>query len=109
MEITINSTNLPGGCNRLKWTSSFNISFNKNEITALSDGQLSRMAGIRYPAIDNLYICKVGAPLSEMYGYIYDGVYQYEDFNEVAPGVYVLKPEIPNNTNERANIRAIRS
>ena len=105
LEITINSTNLPGGGNRLKWTSSFNISFNKNEITALSDGQLSRMAGIRYPAIDNLYICKVGAPLSEMYGYIYDGVYQYEDFNEVAPGVYVLKPEIPNNTNERANIQ----
>ena len=105
LEITINTTNLPGGNDRLKWTSSFNISFNKNKITALSDGQLSRMAGIRYPSIDNLYICKVGEPLSEMYGYIYDGVYQYEDFNEVAPGVFVLKPEIPNNTNERSNIQ----
>ena len=40
-----------------------------------------------------------------MYGYVYDGVYQYDDFNEVAPNVFVLKPEIPNNTNERANIR----
>jgi TonB-linked SusC/RagA family outer membrane protein len=105
LEFTINSTNLPGGGNKLEWKTSFNISFNKNKITALSDGQLSRMAGIRYPSIDNLYICKVGEPLSEMYGYIYDGVYQYEDFNEVAPGVYVLKPEIPNNTNERSAIQ----
>lgn len=105
LEITLNSFNLPGGGDRLKWTTSFNISFNKNEITALSDGQLSRMAGIRYPSISDLYICKVGEPLSEMYGYVYDGVYQYEDFNEVAPGVFVLKPEIPNNTNERANIQ----
>ena len=105
LEVTLNATILPGGKNKLKWTSSFNISFNKNKITALSDGQLSRMAGIRYPSISDLYICKVGEPLSEMYGYVYDGVYQYEDFNEVAPNVFVLKPEIPNNTNERANIQ----
>lgn len=105
LEITLNGTILPGGKNRLKWSGSFNISFNKNEITALSDGQLSRKAGIRYPNIPDLYICKVGAPLSEMYGYVYDGVYQYDDFNEVAPGVFSLKPGIPNNTNERANIK----
>ena len=105
LEITLNATILPGSKKRLKWTSSFNIAFNKNEITALSDGQLSRKAGIRYPSIADLYICKVGSPLSEMYGYVYDGVYQYEDFNEVSPGVFVLKPEIPNNTNERANIQ----
>lgn len=105
LEITLNTHNLSGNGNKLGWKTSFNISFNKNKITALSDGQLSRMAGIRYPSIDNLYICKVGEPLSEMYGYVYDGVYQYSDFNEVSPGVYVLKPEIPNNTNERTNIQ----
>lgn len=105
LEVTLNATILPGRNKGLKWTGSFNISFNKNKITALSDGQLSRVAGIRYPNIPNLYICKVGHPLSEMYGYVYDGVYQYDDFNEVAPNVFVLKPEIPNNTNERANIR----
>ena len=105
LEVTLNATILPGGEKRLKWSSSFNISFNKNKITALSDGQLSRKAGIRYPSIADLYICKVGSPLSEMYGYVYDGVYQYDDFNEVSPGVFVLKPEVPNNTNERANIQ----
>lgn len=105
LEITLNATILPGLRGNLKWTSSFNISFNKNKVTALSDGQESRMAGIRYPAISDLYICKVGRPLSEMYGYIYDGVYQYSDFDEVSPGVYRLKDGIPNNTNDRANIR----
>lgn len=105
LEITLNGTILPGGRGRLKWSSSFNISFNKNEITALSDGQLSRKAGIRYPSIADLYICKVGSPLSEMYGYVYEGVYQYDDFNEVSPGIFLLKPEVPNNTNERANIK----
>lgn len=105
LEITINTVNLPGGRNKLKWTSSFNISFNKNKITALSDGQESRKAGIRYPNLPDLYICKVGEPLSEMYGYVYDGVYQYSDFDEVSPNVFVLKPDVPNNTNERANIK----
>lgn len=105
LEINLNTINLKGGKNRLKWTTNFNISFNKNEILALSDGQISRKAGIQYPNIPDLYLSKVGEPLSEMYGYVYDGVYQYEDFNEVAPNVFVLKPGIPNNTNERANIR----
>ena len=47
----------------------------------------------------------MGHPLSEMYGYVYDGVYQYEDFNEVSPGVFVLKNGIPNNTQERNTIQ----
>lgn len=105
LEITLNATILPGIRGSLKWTSSFNISFNKNKVTALSNGQESRMAGIRYPSIPDLYICKVGHPLSEMYGYVYDGVYQYSDFDEVSPGVYRLKDGIPDNTNDRANIR----
>ena len=105
LEITLNATILPGIRGSLKWTSSFNISFNKNKVTALSNGQESRMAGIRYPSIPDLYICKVGHPLSEMYGYVYDGVYQYSDFDEVSPGVFRLKDGIPDNTNDRANIR----
>lgn len=105
LELTLNGTIFPGKHGSVKWTSSFNISFNKNKITGLSDGQESRMAGIRYPSIPDLYICKVGRPLSEMYGYIYDGVYQYSDFDEVSPGVFRLKDNVPDNTNDRANIR----
>lgn len=105
LEISLNTVNFPGARGRLKWTTNFNISFNKNKITALSDGQESRLVSFSSPNVTNPYICKVGHPLSEMYGYVYDGVYQYEDFDEVAPDVFVLKPDIPNNTQERSNIQ----
>lgn len=101
LELTLNSVNLKGGKNKLKWTSSFNISFNKNKVTALSDNQDSRIIGIKSPIVSDLYICKVGQPLSEMYGYVFDGVYQYSDFDQVSPGNYILKNGIPNNGNER--------
>lgn len=105
MEFNISTVNLKGGKNRLKWTTSFNISFNKNEVTALSNGQLSRVVGIRYPELRDMYIAKVGHPLSEMYGYVFDGIYQYEDFNEIAPNVFVLKQGIPDNGRKRSEIR----
>lgn len=105
VEFNINTVNFTGGKGRLKWTTNFNISFNKNKITALSDGQESRLVSFASPNVTNPYICKVGHPLSEMYGYVYEGVYQYEDFDEVSPNVFVLKPHIPNNTQERSNIR----
>lgn len=71
----------------------------------MANGQESILVSFSSPNVSTPYICKVGHPLSEMYGYVYDGVYQYEDFNEVAPNVFVLKPEIPNNTQERSQIQ----
>lgn len=105
LEISFNTVNLPGGKERLKWTTDFNISFNKSKIISLSGDQDFLVTGIQYPTINNLYIARVGHPVSEMYGYVYDGVYQYEDFNEISPGVFVLKEGIANNTQERNNIR----
>ena len=105
LEISVNTVNFPGGRGKFKWTTNFNISFNKNKVTALSDGQESRLVSFSSPNVTNPYICKVGHPLSEMYGYVYDGVYQYEDFDEVSPNVFVLKSNVPNNTQERSNIK----
>ena len=105
LEISVNTVNFDGGKGKFKWTTNFNIAFNKNEITGLANGQESLLVSFSSPNVSTPYICKVGHPLSEMYGYVYDGVYQYEDFNEVAPNVFVLKPEIPNNTQERSQIQ----
>lgn len=105
LEISVNTVNFDGGKGKFKWTTNFNIAFNKNEITGLANGQESLLVSFSSPNVSTPYICKVGHPLSEMYGYVYDGVYQYEDFNEVAPNVFVLKPEIPNNTQERNQIQ----
>ena len=105
LEFSFNTVNFKGGKDRFKWTTDFNISFNQSKITGLSGDQDFLVSGVEYPTIKNLYIARVGHPVSEMYGYVYDGVYQYEDFNEVSPGVFVLKEGIPNNTKERNNIR----
>lgn len=105
LEFVINTVNLTGGRDKLEWKSSFNISFNKSVITALSGDQDFWISNMQYPTIQNLYIARVGHPLSEMYGYVYDGVYQYSDFDEVSPNVFVLKENIPNNTNDRASIK----
>lgn len=105
LEFTVNTVNLKGGRGRLEWRSSFNISFNRSTVTALSGDQDYWISGVQYPTVSNLYIARVGHPLSEMYGYVYDGVYQYSDFNEVSPNVFVLRDDVPDNTNERSQIQ----
>lgn len=105
LELTLNTVNLKGGKNKLKWTSSFNIAFNKNKVTALSNNQDSRIISFKTPLVSDLYICKVGQPLSEMYGYVFDGVYQYSDFDQVSKDNYILKNGVPNNTKERSSIK----
>lgn len=101
LEISLHTVNWAGGRERFKWTTDFNISFNRSKITGLSGEQDFIVSSLESPSAKNLYIARVGHPVSEMYGYVYDGVYQYEDFNEVSPGVFVLKEGIPNNTQER--------
>ena len=94
-EFTINTTNVQ--TKNFSWRTSFNISFNKSKVVALTQGQESMLTGISW---DNgysgtpLYMAKVGQPIAQMVGYVWDGVYQLKDFNEVG-GKYVLKSNIP--------------
>lgn len=109
MEFTVNTINLNKG--KLTWTSTFNISFNRNKILALAEGQETLSRGVNFdgnygslPA----YISKIGSPVGQMYGLIWDGVYQYSDFdyttaeNPYANGKglgshWVLKPAVTTN------------
>lgn len=106
LEFTLNTKNIE--TKDFTWNSSFNISFNKSEVLALNDNQQNLQSTIRW---DNLwenvpaYIATVGKPLGEMYGYISDGTYKYEDFNKDTNGVYTLKPEITTNGNLGNNIQ----
>ncbi|MDH3322010.1 MAG: TonB-dependent receptor [Flavobacteriaceae bacterium] len=63
------------------WNSSINISTNKNEILSLNDGQEFIKSD---PELDWnsewYYISEVGEPVGMMYGLVYDGLYQAEDF-----------------------------
>lgn len=90
------------------WSTSFNISFNRNKVIALTQNQESMTSAMGwdswYSAVP-LYIAKLGQPMGQMYGYIWDGVYQYDDFDKLANGNYVLKSNIATNGNTRASIK----
>ncbi|MEJ1242401.1 TonB-dependent receptor [Chryseolinea sp. T2] len=63
-EFAITSLNTAG---RLRWTTTANISFNRNEVASLADG-IDRVYG-------TFHITKVGHPFGQFYGHIADGVY----------------------------------
>jgi len=106
LEFTLNTVNIV--TKEFRWTSSFNIAFNRNKVLALANNQESLLSGIRW---DNnwssipAYIAKIGEPLGLMYGYIWDGNYQYEDFNKTSTDTYVLKDNVPTNGNTRTTIK----
>ncbi len=117
LEIAINTTNI--NTKDFTWTSSFNIAFNQNKILSLAQNQeaLLNTTGFdgQFTGTPS-YISKVGQPLGQLYGLIWDGVYQYSDFNYTTalnpsanfPGRgshWVLKDGIPTNGNTRAAIQ----
>lgn len=108
LELSVNTVNIRN--NKFRWSSQFNIAFNKNTINQLTEGQNVRLSGsgtffnTTYSGI-SAYISRVGGPLGQMYGLIWDGVYQYSDFNQTSGGGYVLKSDIPDNSTGRANVK----
>ena len=90
-----------------RWTTSFNISFNKSKIISLVNNQESLLTPIAWDNQFNttpLYMAKIGQPLAQIIGYIWDGVYQLKDFNNVG-GKYILKSTVPTNGNVRSAIQ----
>jgi TonB-linked SusC/RagA family outer membrane protein len=99
VEFTLNTINLKG--KKLQWSSSFNISFNRNKVLALTNDENRMFSQASWDVLHNgssLWVAQVGQPVALFMGYIFDGVYQYEDFNQVG-SQYVLKPGVPNNGN----------
>ncbi len=79
------------------WSSSFNIAFNRNSVTALANGQSTLLSTVTWDTDFNSqypYISMVGQPTGMMYGYIYEGTYKYDDF-KVENGEYVLRDGVP--------------
>ena len=106
-EFALNTINLDK--KGFKWSTNFNISFNRNKILALTSNQnsfttITKWSGGNSIAASPSYIAQIGRPIGMFYGLVADGVYQYSDFNQVTPGVYTLKPEIPSANINRAAI-----
>ena len=69
-----------------------NISINENKVTSL--GGLEKIEATSEWASTEIgpdYIVTVGRPLGDMYGYVYDGVYQTSDFMQTPDGNLILK------------------
>lgn len=100
-EISINTVNVHSKA--FRWTSNFNITFNRNRLLSLNSGETELLTyknfygsnTVSYPA----YIGKVGSPVAMFYGYIWEGNYQLNDFYRVQNGssgyTYVLKESQP--------------
>lgn len=106
LELTLETINIRN--KTFSWTSSFNIAFNKNEILSLNSlsDQKDMISFVNW---DNkyknmpAYISMIGQPAGQMYGFIYEGTYKYEDFdvttNSDGSKSYKLKPGIPYYSN----------
>lgn len=102
LELTLNTVNVQS--KRFTWSSDFNISFNNNRVMELSEGEEALQSSVSWTGDYNatfLYLTKLNGPAAAFYGLIWDGNYQYADFDEVAPGQYVLKSTVASNGTAR--------
>lgn len=108
LELTLSTININKG--KVNWNTNFNISFNRNKVLGLTNGQSELQSTTRFStgyatASTPSFIAIVGQPVAQFYGFVHAGNYQFEDFDEPTPGNYVLKPEVPNNGDTRSTIR----
>jgi TonB-linked SusC/RagA family outer membrane protein len=105
LEITLNTTNISNSS--FTWESNFNISFNNNKVLGLAENQENLLSIISWENSFNnvpLYIASLGQPVAHFFGYLTDGLYQVDDFDESAGGAYTLKVSEPSNGTARYRI-----
>ncbi len=81
---------------------SFNIAFNVNNVEQLGDVKMSLQSSGWYgsssgPTGD--YLLREGEPVGQMWGYVTDGMYRYDDFTyDSDTETYTLKPGVADNS-----------
>ena len=88
LEISINSSNIE--MKDFKWSTDFQISFNKNKLVALQGTDASGIEGYGQWS-DVVSLSPVGGSLYQFYGYIVDGV--YKDKAEIEEHLWGELPE----------------
>jgi len=82
LELSISTINIAH--KNFTWTTDFNISWNENKVIDLSQNQESITVNVPFDRTYSTlpaYIAKRGQPLGLIFGLVWDGVYQYSDFN----------------------------
>ena len=96
LELGLNTTNI--STTDFKWTTDFNISFNQNSIEELPEGKPIPGKPNYYQRLSTTqFLVEEGQPLGNMFGYISDGVYQIDDFEnyDATASTHTLKPGQP--------------
>ncbi|HEY4110382.1 TonB-dependent receptor [Puia sp.] len=97
-EITLNTVNLTG---QLRWTSSLNLSFDRNRIKALvAPGYLRRNNTVT----SDYYRQQVGHPLGAFYGFKFLGLYKNAD-DLAKSAKYLATPSNPNGSSDIGTIK----
>ncbi|TCC98206.1 SusC/RagA family TonB-linked outer membrane protein [Pedobacter psychroterrae] len=106
LEFTLETTNIR--TKAFSWTTSFNISFNKNKVLELAENEQALVSQINWDTnYRNLagFVAKIGEPIGMFYGLIWEGNYQVNDFNLLPSGKYLLKADQPSNGDDREDIQ----
>lgn len=106
LEVTLNTVNVKK--TDFSWETNFNIAFNRNRIISLAEDESNFLTSVSFDnqyASSSPYAAMIDRPAALFFGYIWDGNYQYSDFDEVSPGNYVLKPTVTTNGNTASNIQ----
>ncbi|QJW92347.1 SusC/RagA family TonB-linked outer membrane protein [Spirosoma taeanense] len=90
MEYLLRTRNLTG---KLKWSTDFNMSFNRNKVLALGPDQRPIYAGA--PNANNTFVTTIGLPVATFYGYLYDGVFKNQAELDAAPHLANDRPGDP--------------
>lgn len=90
MEYLVRTRNTVGA---FKWSTDFNISFNRNKVLALGPDARPIYAGA--PNANNTFITTVGQPIATYFGYQYDGVFKNQAELDAAPHLVNDRPGDP--------------
>jgi TonB-linked SusC/RagA family outer membrane protein len=93
IELTLGATLVKS--KNLTWNVNINSSYNTNKILEIAQGNDVLVQGGPND-ITPLWVAKKGSSISQFYGFMSDGLYQYDDFYSNPNGTYTLKPEIVN-------------
>ena len=91
-----------------KWSTSFNIAFNKNKVLELARNQESVTQSVGWETgYNNIppYIAKLNQPIGQFFGLKWIGNYQYSDFDQQPNGKYVLKNTVADNGSGRDKVQ----
>lgn len=105
LEISIQTENVVK--KDFRWETAFNISFNRNKVLELTRGQSEMFQNnpFHFFWTEAFNISRIGDPAGQFWGYEWIGNYQYNDFEETSPGVYVLRDGVADNGSPREDIQ----